>query len=120
MNCSKCGTEIVEGAKFCTSCSNRVDNMVVCPVCETENDKNFTFCFACGSRLDGKRFCKNCNTEILENYTFCPVCGERVSVVFNPSIKHGKVTHKKMIQFSSDIDFIVFFISTISFVFIVG
>ena len=71
MICSKCGTEVVEGAKFCTSCGNRVDNIVVCPVCETENDKNFTFCFACGSRLDGKRFCKNCNTEILENYTFC-------------------------------------------------
>ena len=90
MICSKCGTEVVEGAKFCTSCGNRVDNIVVCPVCETENDKNFTFCFACGSRLDGKRFCKNCNTEILENYTFCPVCGESCSKDFKRPILSRK------------------------------
>ena len=49
MNCSKCGSNIPEGMKFCNECGTPVSK--TCPGCNFENPAQSKFCGECGSPL---------------------------------------------------------------------
>lgn len=49
MACSKCGTSIPKGMKFCNECGTPVKN--VCPNCNFENPSQSKFCGECGLSL---------------------------------------------------------------------
>ena len=54
MNCTNCGKELVEGAKFCLECGTKAagpdDNLVlVCGNCEAIPRKGKKFCSKCGA-----------------------------------------------------------------------
>jgi len=61
MFCSKCGTELTEGAKFCSSCGQHVGvtdaapSTSFCPQCGSTLDSGQTFCGKCGYRLTPAR-----------------------------------------------------------------
>lgn len=51
--CRKCGSELREGAKFCTKCGAAVasESMLKCPVCGASVSEGAKFCNACGASL---------------------------------------------------------------------
>ena len=51
MDCPKCGTTIVSGAKFCFSCGAKIDDSVSCPKCKIKLPSGAKFCFHCGTKL---------------------------------------------------------------------
>ncbi len=54
MKCSKCNSEIKDGAKFCTSCGAAVEtrkNAAVCPSCSAEVRLDAKFCTTCGKPM---------------------------------------------------------------------
>lgn len=57
MNCSKCNSELKDGAKFCTSCgsqvatSNQSDNPTSCKKCSAPLKLNAKFCTKCGEKI---------------------------------------------------------------------
>lgn len=55
VRCQNCGTEAVDGAKFCKNCGSEI-------VIE-EVDEN------------GTKFCSNCGFEMPKSTRFCPECG---------------------------------------------
>lgn len=57
MNCNKCGKEVKEGTKFCTSCGNKI--------------------------IYDKTICSNCGRELKDSAKFCSFCGK--SIEDNPS-----------------------------------
>ncbi|UCB42123.1 MAG: zinc ribbon domain-containing protein [Dehalococcoidales bacterium] len=61
MFCAKCGTEMIEGAQFCSSCGQSVGatdtarSSSFCPQCGSTLDSGMTFCGKCGYRLTPSR-----------------------------------------------------------------
>lgn len=61
MFCSKCGNELAEGAKFCSSCGQPVgvadtaQSASFCPQCGSTVEPGQTFCGKCGYRLTPAR-----------------------------------------------------------------
>lgn len=57
MFCSKCGAELAEDAKFCSTCGQHVGvtdtapSSSFCPQCGSTMDAGMTFCGKCGYRL---------------------------------------------------------------------
>lgn len=49
--CSKCGSELAEGAKFCGECGAKVTSVHQCPKCGCELSTGAKFCGECGFRL---------------------------------------------------------------------
>jgi hypothetical protein len=61
MFCSKCGAEMAEGAKFCSTCGQHVDT--------TETAPSQSFCPQCGSPLDaGQTFCGKCGYRLTPSH----------------------------------------------------
>ena len=62
MNCTNCGKELTEEAKFCLECGTKVDN-------ETAQQENKTLtCADCGSELkEGAMFCTKCGKSVSKN-----------------------------------------------------
>ncbi len=57
--CIKCGTPLVEGAKFCSGCGEKVESSV-----ETKVEKK-KFCSECGAKVNGdSKFCNQCGNKI--------------------------------------------------------
>lgn len=53
MKCIKCGSELVEGAKFCSKCGSKVEsNVIFCSNCGTKLESNAKFCYNCGTPLE--------------------------------------------------------------------
>jgi hypothetical protein len=50
MNCSKCGSPVQPGAKFCGNCGAPAASSF-CPNCGTQVDPGAAFCANCGTRL---------------------------------------------------------------------
>ncbi len=48
--CEKCGTELVEGAKFCSKCGQAVEGTIQCE-CGELNNIDAKFCSKCGKEL---------------------------------------------------------------------
>jgi len=76
--CSKCESQLPQGAKFCLDCGQPViaDNEMICPTCNTKTPKG-KFCLECGTSMIKK--CPDCNTEIPPNGKFCLECGHKFS-----------------------------------------
>lgn len=54
MKCPKCNAELREGAKFCTSCGQKIEKTgqpQTCPKCGTPLRPGAKFCTSCGNRL---------------------------------------------------------------------
>ncbi len=51
--CSNCGTENLESAKYCTKCGSSL-GANICPNCKTENPKDAQFCQECARNLKPK------------------------------------------------------------------
>lgn len=73
MICKVCGTDNAENAKFCKTCGNRLDGVIICPACRAENSGQNRFCDSCGTRLKQAYVCARCGAQFDGN--FCPVCG---------------------------------------------
>lgn len=52
MFCSKCNSEIPDGAKFCISCGEPVKSKRFCVKCGKELSENMKFCSACGAKAE--------------------------------------------------------------------
>ena len=51
--CVKCGTALVQGAKFCSGCGEKVEVV-----------SGTVFCSECGNKMDiNAKFCSNCGTR---------------------------------------------------------
>ena len=57
--CPNCGAALAEGAKFCTSCGAKIEELVV------EKGKA-RYCSECGSKLEGNpKFCSECGNKLV-------------------------------------------------------
>lgn len=51
MKCPKCNAELREGAKFCTSCGQKIEIQQTCPKCGSPLRPGAKFCTSCGTKL---------------------------------------------------------------------
>ena len=51
MNCPKCNTVLRAGAKFCTSCGQKIEASMECPQCRPPLKPGPKFCTKCGHRM---------------------------------------------------------------------
>lgn len=51
MNCSGCGFENPDTARFCGDCGAELSTVLRCASCGTENSRGQKFCNGCGQRL---------------------------------------------------------------------
>ena len=95
--CSKCGSELKPGAKFCTKCGNPVPvapaetmqkatNAAVCNQCGSELKPGAKFCTKCGNpvsvapaatmqKATNAAVCNQCGGELKPGAKFCTKCG---------------------------------------------
>lgn len=74
--CSKCGTLLKAGSKFCYNCGTKIETVNACPKCGTVLPEGANFCFNCGERL--RKVCPQCGNEIVGNARFCMNCGAKL------------------------------------------
>lgn len=56
--CPNCGAGLTEGAKFCTGCGAKIEEL------EVKKDKP-KYCSECGSKLEGNpKFCSECGNKL--------------------------------------------------------
>jgi membrane protease subunit (stomatin/prohibitin family) len=53
LNCSKCGSQIPSGSKFCLECGEQVKTVLFCTNCGEKLPSNSKFCLKCGSKVNG-------------------------------------------------------------------
>lgn len=53
INCSKCGSQIPKGSKFCLECGEQVKEALFCANCGEKIPANSKFCLKCGNKLNG-------------------------------------------------------------------
>lgn len=77
--CKICGSEVVPGQAFCTTCGADVaDNYESeCPSCGTKNSAGSRYCAKCGNILGvlAKPVCVICGAKNLPGAKFCVSCG---------------------------------------------
>ncbi|CAD6493582.1 MAG: RDD family protein [Candidatus Argoarchaeum ethanivorans] len=61
MLCPRCGAEMKEGDRFCSSCGSVIEHIEKVEV--------------------GKKICPKCGTELVEGVTVCSSCGARISEI---------------------------------------
>ncbi len=66
MFCTKCNSEIPDGAKFCVSCGEPVISKKFCAKCGTELLGDMKFCSACGAPVSAENTADNVQTVSLE------------------------------------------------------
>jgi hypothetical protein len=54
MKCPDCGSENLEGSKFCSFCAKKFPQAIRCPSCGGENLEGAVFCSLCGRRFDSE------------------------------------------------------------------
>lgn len=85
MSCEKCGAEIGEMDKFCSSCGAEVSsNRNVCGKCGAEVSESDRFCSSCGEKVNfneslnmpsGLMNCPDCGNPVSRKAKACPNCG---------------------------------------------
>ena len=51
IHCTKCGAELADGTKFCTSCGEKVQQQPGCPKCGAAMPAGTKFCTECGATM---------------------------------------------------------------------
>jgi hypothetical protein len=76
--CSKCGNPLIEGAKFCLECGEKVvdNSMIICPECGKSVIKG-KFCPECGHKF-APSVCPNCGKPVVDGAKFCLECGQKL------------------------------------------
>ena len=76
--CKKCGAVLVNGAKFCLECGEKVEAAkVICPHCGSAVAPG-KFCLECGgSLIPAEKTCPNCGFKV-KNGKFCPESGTKM------------------------------------------
>ena len=92
--CTKCGSEINPGNKFCMKCGTPAPAQVnqkemgnVCPKCGKEVKPGMKFCMGCGAPLAAQpaqksmpvNVCPKCGAEVKPGMKFCMKCGAPVA-----------------------------------------
>ncbi len=105
MQCSNCGSEVREGAKFCRECGSEIVwktevlNANVCPKCGNTLEEGALFCNNCGCRIaqeENVKYCTCCNSPLKEGALFCGECGTAVNdVAVNDKAAENKPEKKK-------------------------
>lgn len=77
INCSNCGVELPENAKFCLSCGEKiqVQNGIRCAGCGEVTPEG-KFCLHCGAPMSKK--CPQCGMDLPSNGKFCLECGQKL------------------------------------------
>ena len=70
ITCSKCGSILSKGLKFCPECGKKYNP---CPECGNDLYENATFCEKCGYEVP--KTCPSCGNVLPKNSKFCPECG---------------------------------------------
>lgn len=85
VKCGVCGSENVEGAKFCKHCGaallrEKDDGLVECPTCKKRLERGTKFCKYCGTKLpaEGETFCPTCKKPTEPGAKFCKYCGTKL------------------------------------------
>lgn len=78
--CAKCGSNLVQGAKFCLNCGEPIapkvpSGMQICPQCGKTVPIG-KFCFECGHKF--VTVCPNCGKELPDGAKFCLDCGTKI------------------------------------------
>ena len=77
--CKNCGAEVVDGARFCAECGEKVEPPapagVICAACG-ESTPSGKFCLHCGAPMARK--CPSCGVDIPPNGKFCLECGTKL------------------------------------------
>lgn len=100
--CEKCGTEVANGAAFCSSCGATMPkiqvtvatDVVKCENCGTEVKKGMRFCISCGKPMETisvapgvkeeaveitqEKVCSNCGAKVEDGVAFCTECGTKL------------------------------------------
>lgn len=78
--CPQCGTELPDGALFCSNCGVKV------PMKVNESTSDVIYCTNCGKSMPkGQKFCNICGAPLraadegVKKPTVCPNCGKPVS-----------------------------------------
>jgi len=56
MTCTQCGSIILDGNQFCSSCGTKAQSQQIRP--------SETFCGSCGYQVTGQHFCPKCGTQV--------------------------------------------------------
>ena len=77
--CPSCGAVVVNGAKFCNECGQKIAPVqvetVVCPNCNNTVAKG-KFCPECGYKFIS--VCPKCGVSVVPGAKFCNECGEKL------------------------------------------
>lgn len=65
-NCRKCGAELIEGAKFCLECGEKVVNEIICAECGFRLPEKAKFCFNCGTKVNVADSVSNVQPALIE------------------------------------------------------
>lgn len=71
MNCSKCGSPLREGKKFCGNCGTRVPEAGTVPLSGGSNKAG----------MDGGQYCNKCGSPVVFGKNFCSKCGNQIGEV---------------------------------------
>ncbi len=76
--CTKCGSGVAGGAKFCPSCGNPMaaaNTAKSCISCGASIGDDVAFCPECGAKQSVEKHCAKCGTKVEAGVKFCPNCG---------------------------------------------
>lgn len=79
ITCPTCKVQLPEGAKFCASCGNKIQEGVECPNCKAQLPAGAKFCMSCGTKIDQEVLCPGCQTKLPPGAKFCLSCGNKIS-----------------------------------------
>lgn len=77
MNCSKCGSPLREGKKFCGNCGTMVSETEAASFSRVTNKEG----------ADGGQYCNKCGTPVVLGKNFCSKCGNQVGEVGNQNLE---------------------------------
>ncbi len=107
MQCSYCGSDVKEGAKFCRECGKEIIvktealNSSLCSACGNVLDEGAAFCNECGHKVSNESnetenvSCPKCGKQLSENALFCGECGTTLASKITRTQKNVQSPKKK-------------------------